>query len=79
MLCNSVVSGGFALLLLYLLALSVGSHHAMLACVGCGFASWVVNIGQDIDSRATVAAGMMAAVTSGAIAVLIVAGKVMLP
>lgn len=79
MLSNSVVSGGFALLLLYLLALSVGSHHAMLLCVGCAFASWFVNIGQDMDHSGTVKVGIVGAVGCGIAAVAIVTAKVLLP
>ena len=79
MLSNSVVSGGFALLLLYLLALSVGSHHAMLLCVGCAFASWFVNLGHEMEHGLTIKVGLLGAFASGLAAAAIVAFKVLVP
>jgi len=79
MLSNSVVSGGFALLLLYLTAMHVGSQPAMLYCVICGLTSWAVNVAQDADNRYLSFGLSVLAVGFGALAVMLVASKVLLP
>lgn len=83
MLSNSVVSGGFALLLLFLTSMHVGSQHAMVLCVICGFASWGANISTEMSDYPGAMAGYalcgLAAVTSAAVALFIVMGRAVSP
>ena len=73
---NSVVSGGFALLLLYLISMYVGAPVAMGLCVVAAFAGWMANIGEDMGSMNMWAAGVIISTFSGAAAGAIVATKV---
>ncbi len=72
---NSVFSGAFGLLLLFMTALNVQSTLAMLSCAIAALAGWIVNIGQDIDSKPLAGVGAAVSVVAGGVALAIVVAK----
>lgn len=77
MLSNSVVSGGFALLLLYLTAMHAGTQVPMLLCVLCAAASWIVNIAEETENALLRTFAMLMALAAGGVAFYGVASKVL--
>jgi hypothetical protein len=72
---TSVFSGAFGLFLLFMTALNVQSPTAMLTCAVAALAGWVVNVGQDIDSKPLAGAGAAVSVIAGAVALVMVGMK----